>query len=326
MSETTIRWGILSTANIARARVIPAIKKSRNGEVRAVASRDLVRAQDFANANDIPLSYGSYEELIESAAVDAIYIGTPNSEHAVPAIKCAEAGKPTLCEKPLASNATEAAGMVEAFAEAGVLLAEAFMYRFHPQTDRVLEMLAEGAVGALHAIDAVFTFAVRDESNIRLSKALAGGALMDVGCYCVNAIRLLTSEEPHQLGAVARFGAESGVDESLAGIMAFPSGVVAHFDCGLRTFREHRYEIRGSAGRILVPESFVPSPDAETTIHHWDAEGHHHEITIPAADHYQLMVEDFAAALIDARPPRFAPEDAVINMAMIDTLLASAAE
>jgi predicted dehydrogenase len=319
-SQRRIRWGILSTANIARARVIPAIKQSRNGEVAAVASRTAERAHDFAMQNNIPTAFRSYEAMIESDAVDAIYIGTPNALHAEWAIKCAEAGKPTLCEKPLAKDAHEAQTMVDAFKERGVLFAEAFMYRFHPQTVKAKELVDAGAVGEMQAINAAFTFRVRDEGNVRLSQPLAGGSLMDVGCYCVNVMRHLTGEEPSEAKAVAQMGQTTHVDEWLAGALHFPRGVVGHFDCGLRGYRRHFYEVRGSTGRLQLDAAFVPDLDKPTTIQLWKGDDYE-AIEIPAADHYQLMVEDFADALLLNRPPRFDAQDAVENMRVIDRLL-----
>ncbi len=318
----TIRWGILSTAKIGRGRVIPAIHKSRNGVVAAVASRDAQRAKDFAAANDIPTAYGSYEELIADPNIDAIYNPLPNSEHAAWSIACAEAGKPTLCEKPLASDAAEAQTMVDAFAARGVLFAEAFMYRFHPQTEAVLDLLRAGFLGELRCISSTFTFTIDRESNIRLSKGLAGGALMDVGCYCVNVMRLMTGEEPVAARAFARIGAASGVDETLTGLLDFPSGVVGHFDCSFRAMNTNRYSLHGTHGRIEVEPGFAPEPDAQAVIRTW-RDGRPDEIVIPPADQYQRMVEDFADALLLGRPPRYAPQDAVANMAALDMLYAS---
>lgn len=316
-----IRWGILSTAHIGRVRVIPAIQKARNSVVAAVASRDLDRARDFARELGIPTAYGSYEELLADPNIDAIYNPLPNSEHAAWSIKCAEAGKATLCEKPLASNAAEAQVMVDAFARRHVLLAEAFMYRFHPQTQRVKAMIAEGAVGEINLIQASFTFDITGrEDDIRLKRTLAGGALMDVGCYCVNVMRLMTGEEPDDARAFARIGRE--VDETLTGILTFPSGALGHLDCGFRALTTNTYEIRGRRGRVVVDPAFIPASNRETVIRYY----HNNvcdEIVIPPADQYQLMVEDFADALLNNRPPRFEPLDAVRNMVAIDRLYAS---
>lgn len=322
-----IRWGVLSTANIGRRRVIPAMQRSRNGRVVAVASRSIEKARAFADELGIPTAYGSYEDLLADPNVDAIYNPLPNSLHAAWSIRCAEAGKPTLCEKPLASNAAEAQTMVDAFAARGLLLAEAFMYRFHPQTQRVKEMVESGAVGDLKVVSATFSFFMDDErarTDVRLSRELAGGSLMDVGCYCLNVMRLMTGQEPEDARA---FGLDwpSGVDETLSGVLRFPSGVLGHFDSSLRAQFKHSYEIRGTAGRIVVEQGFVMPPDAPTVIRHWRGD-RYEEIEVPPANSYTLMAEDFADALLNNRPPRFSPEDSVRNMAVIDRLLASARE
>lgn len=318
-----VRWGILSTANIGLTRVVPAMQQAENCEVVAVASRSPEKAQQFARQLNIPRAYGSYEELLADPDIDAIYNPLPNSEHALWSLRAADAGKPMLCEKPLASSAAEAQGMVDGFKAKNILFAEAFMYRFHPQTQHVIKLLADGAIGRLTAMFAAFTFPISSEDNIRLSAPLAGGALMDVGCYCVNVMRLMAGEEPDRVSAVAQFGERSGVDETLAGVLGFPSGAVGHFDCSLRTNFRHTYELRGTEGRITVDEAFVMSADNSTIIRHWHG-GDYHEITIPPANSYTLMAEDFADALLNNRPPRYDPQDGVNNMAVIDRLLAAA--
>jgi predicted dehydrogenase len=317
----TVRWGILSTANIGRNKVIPAIHASNNGEVVAVASRSLASAQAFADEMNIPQAYGSYEELINADIVDAIYIPLPNTMHAEWSIKCAQAGIPTLCEKPFASDAPEAQSIVDAFEQHGVLLAEAFMYRFHPQHAKVKEIIADGGIGDLMSITSNFTFRLTDEANIRLSKTLAGGSLMDVGCYCINVMRFMTGEEPEDIKATARIGDVTGVDEVLAGTLKFPSGVIGHFDSGLRSYRENSYTLRGTLGKITLPVSFVPDGKTDTIVQHWHGDDYTEHI-IPAIDQYKLMVEDFADALLNNRAPRFMPSDAVRNMEVIDKMIA----
>ena len=172
----------------------------------AVASRNLDRAQKAAKEMNIPTAYGSYQELLADPNIDAIYNPLPNSLHKVWSLKAAEAGKPVLCEKPLAADADDAQAMVDAFAERDILFAEAFMYRFHPQTDKVIALIEEGAIGEIHLINASFTFALKNDNNIRLSETLAGGALMDVGCYCVNMMRYITGEEPDEAGGDCHVG------------------------------------------------------------------------------------------------------------------------
>lgn|SRR5690606_4114713 len=319
-----IRWGVISTARIGQTRVIPAMQKTSNGVVWAVASRNLDSAKAFADELNIPRAYGSYEELIADPEIDAIYNPLPNSMHAEWSIACAEAGKPTLCEKPLARNAAEAQAMVDAFAQRGVLFAEAFMYRFHPQTQKVKALVDSGGVGKITVMHASFDFAIRpnNEDNIRLSKPLAGGSMMDVGCYCINVMRLMSGEEPTAGHAFASIGKDSQVDETLAGVLQFPSGAVGHFDSSLRTAGTHQYEIRGTEGRIRVAEGFVMGPTQDVVIEHWYG-SEYSRITIPAANSYTLMAEDFADALINKRPPKYAPQDGVDNMKVIDMLYAS---
>lgn len=321
--SSKIRWGILSTAGIGRRRVVPAMKLATNGVVTAVASRDLSKAKAFAAELGIPKAYGSYEELIADPEIDAIYNPLPNSEHAHWSILCAEAGKPVLCEKPLASDAAEAQRMVDAFTSRGVPFAEGFMYRFHPQAEKVKALVDGGAIGTFNTMSASFTFKIADETNIRLNKGLAGGALMDVGCYCINVMRFMTGEEPVQAKALAYFGQQSGVDERLAGLLAFPSGVIGHFDCGLRVQHLHTYELRGTDGRIQVEKGFTVQPHETPVIRIWQGNDYH-EITLPAVNHYTLMAEDFADALIQQRPPRFPAQDGVKTMQVIDRLLADA--
>jgi xylose dehydrogenase (NAD/NADP) len=327
-----IRWGIISAARIAESAVIPAIHASSNGDVVAVASRDLAKGQTYAQRNKIPKVYGSYEELLADPEIDAVYNPLPNGLHGEWSIKAAKAGKHILCEKPLASNAAEAEAMVAAAKEANVLLAEAFMYRFHPQIQKVKQMIAQGAIGKVNIANASFTFAMpAGTEDIRLDKSLAGGSLMDVGCYCVNATRYLLGEEPVEVKAFSDMAStKSGVDESMVGIMRFPSGALAHFDCGFRTFFTQTFEIRGDGGRIYLERAYVPHrpDDTDVIIRHWKGQvgsedSGYQEIKVDKPDQYVLMVEDFGDAILNNRPMKFPPEDAVAQMRAIDMLYAS---
>jgi predicted dehydrogenase len=330
--DNKIRWGVLSTARIGEQQVIPAIQQSRNGVVLAVASRDLQQGEAFAARCHIAKVYGSYEELIADPDIDAIYNPLPNGLHGEWSIQCAQGGKHVLCEKPLANNAAEAQQMADEFKKRGLLLAEAFMYRFHPQTEKVKQMADSGAVGRVHLIQAAFSFSVSSEDDVRLNKELAGGSLMDVGCYCVNVTRYLLGEEPVEVKAIADVGQRSGVDERLVGLMRFPGGALAHFDCSLRTHFTQTYEIRGSHGRILVEKAYVPfrpDPSADVIIRYWKStpgiEKHdYQEIKVEKPNQYMLMAEDFADALLNKRPPRFPIEDSIAQMKAIDLLYAAA--
>lgn len=317
-----IRWGILSTAYIARGQVVPAIQESRNGEVAAVASRDLEKAEKFAKDLSIPRAYGSYEELLRDPEIDAIYNPLPVSHHAEWSIKCAEAGKPCLCEKPLAANAEQAREMVRIFERHDQHFAEAFMYRFHPVTQKTLELLRGGAVGELNFMRATFTVNLGDdaENNIRFKKATGGGALRDVGAYCVNVMRLMSGEEPVEAKALANCGE---VDEMLAGLLKFPGGALGYFGCSLRTHFACSYEMSGTEGTLIVDAGTIPKDNQPHAVrvcrdHEWQT------YETPPANHYQLMVEDFAEALLENRRPLYVARDAIGNMKAIDMLLKDA--
>lgn len=322
-----VRWGMLSTANIGLKSLVPAIRASQHGEFVAVSSRTLDKAQQAAAEFDVPKAYGTYEELLADPDIDAIYNPLPNHMHAEWSIKAAEAGKAVLCEKPFASDAAEAQMMVDAFRSRGLLLTEAFMYRFHPQQDRVKQLIAEGAIGKVQIIRANFTFPMDEErhkTDIRTQPDMAGGSLMDVGCYPVNLMRLITGEEPIRATGSAIWAA-SGTDDNFVGTLQFPSGVLGHFDSGFLTTYDGSYEIRGNNGRILCEQGFVSPKDQEKTIKLWRGNDlRYEEVKVPAANHYELIVEDLNQALIHKRPPRFEPEDGVANMRTIDMLYASA--
>ncbi len=318
-----IRWGIVGTADVARKHFVPGAQGLDNSEVFAVASRSGERAEEFAEEFGIPRAFGSYEELLSDEAVDAVYLPLPTALHAEWGVRCAEAGKPTLCEKPLAENAEQAERMVTAFAERDVPFAEALMYRFHPLARKVVEMVEDGAVGEVRVIQSVFCAAARDPGNFRLVEALGGGATLDLGCYCVSVMRLIAGEEPEQVAASALFGPQNGVDESLTGTLRFPSGVVGCLGCALLTEFGCTYDVYGTEGRIFVPQGVVPNADAEGIIRYWrEYEGE--EILVPPADQWALVIEDFAQGLLDDRPPAIEPEDAVRNLRVLDRLLASA--
>lgn len=321
-----IRWGVISTARIGKKTVVPAIQKAHNCEVVAVASRSLDKAQEYANDLGIAKAYGSYEEMLDSGEIDAVYNPLPNDGHAKWSMAAAERGIAVLCEKPLALDAAEAQEMADFFEARGVLLAEAFMWRFHPQHNMVRQMIAEGVIGTPKVMNASFTFSIGNEADIRLNPAMGGGSLMDVGCYCINAMRVILGEEPDGGKAFGIFGKTSEVDEMLTGVLSFPSGVLGHFDCGFRASRTNLYDIRGTEGRIRIEPAFIPQPDETAVIRVWRGsnDSTYEEIAVPPANQYTLMAEDFADALLNKRPFRYPIEDAIRNMIVIDNLLSSA--
>ncbi len=313
-----VRWGVLSTATIARNAMIPAIGESSNGEVVAIASRDAARARAAADELGIARSYGTYEELLSDPAVDAVYNPLPVSMHAEWSIRAAEAGKHVLCEKPLCRSAAEARRMTEAFAGRKLVVMEAFMYRFHPVTVKVKELVDSGGVGTVRTIRASFAAGNNDNDDIRMKPETGGGAMLDVGCYCVSLIRLIAGEEPSEVAAVSHIGPSTGVDESTGGALLFPSGIVGYFGCSFRTHYDSSYDIVGSEGRVLVDfGAMCHWPGTEFTVKHWRGE-EFREIVCPAANHYTLLAEEFGEAVSAGRAPKFGIEDAVANMEVID--------
>ncbi len=326
--EQKLRWGILSTAKIGRKSVIPAIRESSNGVVTAIASRDAHAAEETARALDIPHDVGSYEALLESPKVDAVYIPLPNNLHKEWTIRAAEHGKHILCEKPFALNAAEVEEMIAAARAHRVLLAEAFMYRFHPQFDRLQALIGDGTLGSVQIIRSAFCFLLEDLANIRMHPELGGGALMDVGCYCVNMARLVTGREPIQVQANAVTGEKSGVDETLAAILTFPENVTAHFDCSFRTDYREWLQVQGTRARADVLRPIKPGTrPGEIVLQRGetaDVTGMSNVITTAAANHYRLMVEDFGDAVLHGKPLRYPPAEGLANMRVIDALYESA--
>ena len=317
-----LRWGVLSTANIGRAAVNPALQASRNGVLSAVASRDADRANAFAREHGIPRAYGSYEDLIDDPDIDALYIPLPNSLHRDWVIHAVRAGKHVLCEKPLALNADDCFEMAAAAEEAGVKLMEAFMYRFHPRIERVVDMIRDGHIGEIGAVRSTFTFRLRSPDNIRLDPSLGGGSLLDVGCYCVNVSRTIVGEEPHAVQATAQW-TERGVDEAFAGLLHFPGGAVAHFDRALTLERCERFEVAGSDGYLEVDRAFLPGTDDVVIEDVRGREGRTSH-TMSGDDEYRLMVEHFADCVLHDRPVRYPVSEAAANLRTIEALYRSA--
>lgn len=321
---STLRIGILSTAKIARGQYIPAFKACDRAEVAGVASRSLEKAQAFADEMEIPRAFGSYEELINDPEIDAIYNPLPVSMHAEWSIKCAEAGKPVLCEKPLCANADEARRMVEAFEQHDVILAEALMFRFHPMTRKVKELIDDDFVGPVKLIRSNFTVKNDNPDDIRRKPETAGGSLLDLGVYCVSATRFFLGEEPEAVQGQAAWYHKNLVDDSFSGSLRFPSGAIGYFGCSLSAVYDCAYDIVGPKGRILVDNgAMVAGPGKPRTIKLFNADGAS-TIEIPPVNHYQLMAQDFVDAVLDQRPVTYSPRDSIANMSVIDQLLADA--
>ena len=321
MSHHALRWGVLGSANIARKALIPAIHAAVGNDLVAVASRDAATAERFANESGDPSWYADYQSLLDDPQVDAVYVPLPNALHAEWTVRALEAGKHVLCEKPLATSPAECRRMHAAADDADRRLMEAFMYRHHPRTKRLLELVHGGTLGELRWVRASFSFAVRDPDNVRLDAALAGGALMDVGCYGVDVARALAGEEPDLAQAHAVW-APSGVDESLIGSLRFPGGVVAQIACSLAAPRTETYEVLGSEGRIQVSQAFLPGREACEA---WlERDGAAPErLAFEGTDQYRRMVEAFSDA-VHANEAPVLGQDGAANLRAIEGLYASA--
>ena len=326
MSADVLRWGIVSTANIGVRKVIPATQKAERCEVVAIASRDGATAERAARELGIPRSYEGYEALLADPDVDAVYIPLPNHEHAAWTIAAARAGKHVLCEKPLAMSVAEGEEMVRICAAEGVLLMEAFMYRLHPSWEAVRELVASGRIGRLRAIQSWFSYFNDDPANIRNVPAFGGGALYDIGCYCINLSRMLFEREPSQIEAsVTRDG--TGTDVLTSAILAFDEDV-ATFTCSTRAEPDQRVHVYGTEGRISIGIPFNIPPDRPTEIVLTSGgdppvNPSSETITFPTADVYTVQAERFAEAVLDGRPVPIPPEDAIGNLRVIEAIFSA---
>jgi D-xylose 1-dehydrogenase (NADP+, D-xylono-1,5-lactone-forming) len=316
----TVAWGVLGVANIALRAVIPAIQRATNGRLVAIASREPARAEEAARRLGVPHAHGSYEALLDDPEVQAVYVPLPNALHHRWTLACAAAKKHVLCEKPLALTAGECEEMAAACRRGGVALMEAFMYRFHPRTERIASLVSEGTLGDPRVVRAAFTFtASAPETNIRFRPDLGGGALYDVGCYTVNVSRMILGE-PEEVFAVGSVGV-SGVDEQVGGVLRFRGGHVALIDCGLTLPRRQEYEIAGTEGSLTVPAAFLPgTADAEI---HIVRGAERQVVTVPGIDQYQRMVEHFGDVVLGKTGQRLSPEDATANVRVLEALRAS---
>jgi predicted dehydrogenase len=320
-----LRWGILSTANIARTKVIPGIQGASGCRVVAIASRDPGQARQVAGELGIPRAHGSYEALLADREVDAVYIPLPNHLHAEWTIAAVRAGKHVMCEKPLALTSSDAEAMVAAAEVSGVLLMEAFMYRLHPSWVAVGELVASGRIGRLVAIQSWFSYFNDDPTNIRNVRDFGGGALFDIGCYCINLSRLLFGSEPVTVqGSLVR-DAQTGVDVLTTGLLEFEVGL-SSFTCSTRAEDDQRVHIYGTEGRISIEIPFNIPPDRPT--HVFLTSGGDppvnpatERLTFDPADPYRVEAEHFAAAVREGGPAPVPPTDAVANLRVIERLV-----
>lgn len=314
-----ICWGLLSTAKINNA-VIRPIQESSNHQLAAVASRNLDKAKAYAAEKNIPRAYGSYEELLADPEVDVIYNSLPNHLHAEWTIKACQAGKHVLCEKPIALSLEEVDAIEEASRKAGVVVQEAFMYRHHPQTLRVKEMVDQGAIGPVHLIRGIFTFYNENPQNVRLVPEYGGGSIWDVGVYPVSYMRTVLNSMPEEVFCWQISG-PTGVDVAFSGELRFPSGILGQFQSGFIAHRYTSVEIMGEKGSLFIPNPFSPYTNEEFN---WITEKEPQWIRIPGMNLYLGELDDLAECIRTGKSPRVTLEDSRKNTQVILACIESA--
>ena len=329
----TTSWGILGAANIAKKRLVPALAKSRHCRAYAIASRDADRARQAADELGIPVSYGSYEELLADDNIDIIYNPLPNTMHVDWSIRALEAGKHVLCEKPIASTSDEVRRLLAARERSGKQVVEAFMVRFHPQWRRVTELLSEGRIGTLTAFHGHFSYMNTDASNIRNQSDVDGGALLDIGCYMVMFSRLVFGCEPASVQALVGRDPQFGTDRLTSALLEYPAGGEqpgghATFTASTQQVPHQVVQLVGTSGRIEVDVPVNITDDMPGRIRvddgsALDRSGVSIEEIAPA-DQFALQADAFAECVMGAAALEWPLEDAVANAAVIEAIFESA--
>jgi xylose dehydrogenase (NAD/NADP) len=313
-----VRWGIISTADINN-KLLAGAAESPDVEVVAVGSRELGRAEAFAREHGIPRAYGSYDELLADTDVEAVYNPLPNTMHCEWSIRALEAGKHVLCEKPMSRHVADVEAAFDAAEHAGRFLSEAFMYRHHPQTARLVELVRGGAIGELRLVRSAFSYTLFDPGNIRLRTDADGGGLMDVGCYCINGSRLLAGE-PESVFGRAYIG-PTGTDWVFTGSLRFADGVLGLFDCGTAMANRDELEAIGTEGVLFLDD---PWHGNQPVIELRRADGLE-RIETERGNPYRLELENLGGAIRGEGAPVLGRDDAVAQARVIDALFSSAA-
>jgi xylose dehydrogenase (NAD/NADP) len=313
-----VRLGLLSTANINR-QILGGAAETDRVDVVAVGSRDGAKAQAYATEHGIERAHASYEALLEDADVDAVYISLPNGLHHEWTMRALEAGKHVLCEKPYTRHPAEAEEAFDAAGTAGLVLMEAFMYRHHPQTTTARRLVDEGAVGRVVTVRTTFSFALTDMTNVRAIQDLEGGALMDVGCYCVSGSRLVAGE-PVSVLADQVVG-ETGVDMALYGTMRFAGDVVGQFEASFLAPERQLLEVVGDGGVLRVEAPWRVDWGGDMTL---ERDGSTEVVPVKEANSYTLELENLADAIEGRSAPVLGRDDAVAQARVIDALYRAA--
>ena len=324
-----VRWGVLGTANFGRT-ILPAMQRCQFAEVHAVASRSLESAKAYAKELAIPKAYGSYEEILRDPEVDAIYIPLPNHIHIGPAKQALEAGKHVLCEKPISVNAADALELLEFSKKFPRLkIAEAFMYRYHPQWIQAKRWITEGKIGTLRMVQVFFAYYNVDASNIRNQSDVGGGGLLDIGCYCVSSSRWICDREPERVIGLFDKDPSFGTDRLASGILDFGNGLQASFTCSTQVAPYQRVNILGTHGRVEIDIPFNAPPDRPCRVSLYpgthSAQGRFEPtesqvLDMDICDQYTLQGEAISLAILNDEPVPYGLEDAVGNMRTLEAL------
>ena len=316
-----VRWGVLSPAKIGMEKVLPAMLKSKEIELYALASRDLARAKAACAQLGIPKAYGSYEEMLADPSIEAIYNPTPNHLHVPLTLQAVKAGKHVLCEKPIALNAAEAEQLRAV--PKGMLVAEAFMVRHHPQWKMARELARSGALGRVQAMQVLFSYHLLDPTNVRNKADIGGGGMLDIGCYPVAGARYVFDAEPTRVVALIDRDPVMRVDRLVSGIADFGEGRQLSFTCGTQAMNFQRVQILGTTGRFEIDIPFNAPPDAPTLVH-LHQEGKAVEMrSIPTIDQYTAQAEAFGRAVRGIEPLAHGVENAIRNMKVLDAFVRS---
>jgi xylose dehydrogenase (NAD/NADP) len=314
-----LRWGLLSTARINRALIEP-LKSSKNSSLVSVASRTREKAKEYSKAWGIPRFHSSYEDMLSDPEIDVIYNSLPNSMHAEWSIKAMELGKHVLCEKPIATSVEEMDSIISIAKKTGLVIAEAFMYRHHPQTLLIKQMVEHGDIGNIQLIYGSFCYTNTRSSDPRFNPDLGGGSLWDVGCYPIGYSRFITGQEVKDVFGYQITG-PTGIDLLFSGQMHFFTNVIAQFECSFISPFKVYFEITGDKGRIQVPEPYKPGTRTKIVL---EQQGQTRTIRVKGTKLYQGEVEDIENAILFGTPPRISLEESRANIVTIVTLYKSA--
>jgi predicted dehydrogenase len=322
----TINWGILGTATIAVEKVIPAIQNSRYGRVKAIASRELMKAETVVRQFKIPTAYATYQDLLADPDITAVYIPLPNTLHVPWSEKAVQAGKHVLIEKPVSTSANETRRLVDISKKHPDLkIMEAFMYRFHPQWHRVKEMLQQGIIGELCTIHSHFSFFDDDPASIVNSASLGGGSLLDIGCYSISLSRYLFESEPEKVFAHREIDQRFNIDDQTSAIMVFAEKKTSTFTCATQQAEHQTVSIFGTTGMIEMSSPFIVAVD-QTAILHLHHQKGVEKISIEPCDQYSVQADLFSLAILNDTAPPIRLEDAVANMRVLDAIVESSVQ